>query len=172
MKPVFRWAAILMAGLMLAGGAFAEDYRIGYVNTARILKESKVAKLAQQKLETEFSKRDGELKKINDRVLELQNDLERNGATMPESTRRDKERSLTDLSIDLERKRRDFGVDLNRRRNEELSVLQDRTNKAIQKIAEERNFDLIVQEPVVYASKRIEITDMVISTLDGNGNGR
>jgi hypothetical protein len=66
---------------------------------------------------------------------------------------------------DLQRSQREFREDLNLRRNEELASVQDRANKVIQQIAEAEKFDLIVQEPVIYASPRIDITDKVIKAL-------
>ena len=48
---------------------------------------------------------------------------------------------------------------------EELAGIQERANKVIQQIAESDKFDLILQDPVVYASQRIDITDKVIKAL-------
>jgi len=54
---------------------------------------------------------------------------------------------------------------LNLRRNEELGSVQERANKVIQQIAEAEKYDLIIQEPVIFASQRIDITDRVIKAL-------
>ena len=43
--------------------------------------------------------------------------------------------------------------------------MQERANKVIQQIAEAEKFDLILQDPVVFASQRIDITDKVIKAL-------
>ena len=43
--------------------------------------------------------------------------------------------------------------------------VQDRANKVIQQIAEAEKFDLIIQDPVVYASQKIDITEKVIKAL-------
>jgi len=69
------------------------------------------------------------------------------------------------MSRDLQRLQREFREDLNLRRNEELAAVQERANKVIQQIAETEKFDLILQDPVVYASPRIDITDKVIKAL-------
>ncbi len=49
--------------------------------------------------------------------------------------------------------------------NDELAAVQERANKVIQQIAEAEKFDLILQDPVVFASGRIDITDKVIKAL-------
>ena len=91
--------------------------------------------------------------------------LDREGSTMPEVDRRNKERDLANMTRDLQRLQREFREDLNLRRNEELAAVQERANRVIQQIAEGEKFDLILQDPVVYASNRIDITDKVIKAL-------
>ena len=54
------------------------------------------------------------------------------------------------------------------RRNREMGKLQKRINEAIIKLAEEEKFDLIVGDSVIYASKRIDITDKVLKILREN----
>jgi outer membrane protein len=84
---------------------------------------------------------------------------------MSEADRRNKERDLANMTRDLQRSQREFREDLNLRKNEELASMQERANKVIQQIAVDEKFDLIVQEPVIYASPRIDITDRVIKAL-------
>ena len=160
-------AGLLAAALLAAGTALAQaaEYRIGFVNTERLFREATPAKRAQQKLEREFAARDAEIQKLNKQVQSLQSALEKDGATMAESERRNKERDLGNLSRDLQRAQREFREDLNLRKNEELAGVQERANKVIQQIAESEKFDLILQDPVVYASQRIDITEKVIKAL-------
>ena len=147
--------------------AFAQggEYKIGFVNTERLFREATPAKRAQQKLEKEFAGRDADIQKLSKQVRDLQALLEKDGVTMAESDRRNKERDLANMSRDLQRLQREFREDLNLRRNEELAAVQERANKVIQQIAETEKFDLILQDPVVYASPRIDITDKVIKAL-------
>jgi len=152
----------LFAALASAQGS---DYKIGFVNTERLFREAVPAKRAQQKLEREFAGRDSDIQKLNKQVRDLQAMLEKDGVTMAESERRNKERDLANMSRDLQRLQREFREDLNLRRNEELAAVQERANKVIQQIAEAEKFDLILQDPVVYASGRIDITDKVIKAL-------
>lgn len=84
---------------------------------------------------------------------------------MGEAERRNKERDLANQTRDLQRMQREIREDINLRRNEELSSVQERANKVIQQIALDEKFDLILQDPVVYASQRIDITDKVIKAL-------
>ena len=161
-SAVLGFAALLVLG---AASAQAADYKIGFVNTERLFREAAPAKRAQQKLEKEFAARDGEIQKVSKQVRDLQTSLEKDGATMSETERRNKERDLANLSRDLTRNQREFREDLNLRRNEELASVQERANKVIQQIAEAEKFDLILQDPVVFASQKIDITEKVIKAL-------
>jgi len=157
----------LVAGALiaLAPSAFAVEYKLGFVNTERLFREATPAKRAQAKIEKEIATRDGEIQKLAKQVRDLQAVLDKDGPTMAESERRNKERDLANQSRDLQRMQREFREDLNLRRNEELAGIQERANKVIQQIAEAEKFDLILQDPVVYASQRIDITDKVIKAL-------
>jgi outer membrane protein len=161
-------AALAAAAMLAAAGATVAqtgEYKIGFVNTERLFRDAAPAKRAQQKIEKEFAVRNGELQKLSKQVRDLQALLEKDGVTMAEAERRNRERDLANLSRDLQRSEREFREDLNLRRNEELASVQERANKVIQQIAESEKFDLIIQDPVVYASPKIDITDKVIKAL-------
>ncbi|MGE5104910.1 MAG: OmpH family outer membrane protein [Betaproteobacteria bacterium] len=166
-RPLARLAAacVALALVVVAGVAAAAEYKIGFVNTERLFREATPAKRAQAKIEKEFATRDAEIQKLAKQVRDLQASLDKDGPTMAESERRNRERDLANQSRDLQRMQREFREDLNLRRNEELAGIQERANKVIQQIAESEKFDLILQDPVVYASQRIDITDKVIKAL-------
>ena len=159
-------ALLMVALLALATGpTLAAEYKLGFVNSERLFREAAPAKRAQQKLEKEFAARDADIQKLTRQSRDLQIQLEKDGVTMSDADRRNKERDLANLTRDLQRSQREFREDLNLRRNEELASVQERANKVIQQIAEADKFDLIVQEPVIFASPRIDITDKVIKAL-------
>jgi len=159
---ILGFAALFALG---TASAQAADYKIGFVNTERLFRDAAPAKRAQQKLEKEFAARDADIQKLTKQVRDLQTSLEKDGVTMSETERRNKERDLANLSRDLTRGQREFREDLNLRRNEELASVQERANKVIQQIAEAEKFDLILQDPVVFASQKIDITEKVIKAL-------
>ena len=87
-------AFIVLAVALLAPAAYAADYKLGFVNTERLFREAAPAKRAQQKIEKEFSARDNEMQKLSKQVRDLQTTLDRNGPTMGDAERRNKERDL------------------------------------------------------------------------------
>jgi outer membrane protein len=149
---------------LFVGHALAADFRIGVVNTERILRESAPAVKAEKKIEKEFSARDQEIKKLAQQSKDIQTLLDKEGMTMPDADRRNKERELENINVNLQRLQREFREDLNLRKNEELVVVLGLANKAIQQIAESEKFDLVLQE-AVYRNPKIDITDKVLKYL-------
>ena len=98
-------------------------------------------------------------------MRDLQAVLDKDGPTMGEVERRNKERDLANQSRDMQRMERQFREDVNLRRAEELAAVQERANKILMQIAETEKFDLILQDPVVFASQKIDITEKVIKAL-------
>jgi outer membrane protein len=162
MKIAIRAALLCMT--LFWSASQAADFKVGIVDTERILRESLPAMNAETKIEKEFSGRDQEIKDLAKEAKDLQAELEKEGAILSDAERRNKERELTAKNADLQRMQREFREDLNLRKNEELSMVLDLANKAIQTIADTEKFDLILQE-AVYRNPKIDITDKVINLL-------
>jgi len=155
----------VLVALMGIGVASADDFKVGVVDTERILRESAPAIKAEKKIEKEFSGRDQEIKALMKQAKELQALLEKEDKKLTDANRRNKERELTAMNVNLQRMQREFREDLNLRKNEELSIVLELANKAIQAIAEEGKYDLILQE-AVYRNPKIDITDRVIKYFE------
>jgi len=155
-----------ICALALASQAMAQDLKIGYVNSERLLREAAPAKAAQAKLEAEFGRREKELVDLRNRIKAAADKLEKEALTLPESERLKRQRELLEQDRDLQRKQREFQEDLNQRKNEELAAVVERANRAIRQIFETEKYDIILQE-VVFAGPRVDITEKVIRALSG-----
>ena len=143
----------------------ADGLKIGFVNTEKILRDSKPAQEAQKKIEEEFGKRDEELQQLTETLRTKYLNFEKNAPVMSDADRTSAQRELTDLDTDLQRKRREFQEDFNRRRNDAFSTIVEKANIAIHELAAEESYDLILQDAVT-VSERIDITDKVIEVLN------
>ena len=172
LKRIDRWCTMVIIFITIVSISesalvFAGDIKIGVVNTEKILRESLPAIQAQKKIDQEFVPRDEDIKKMAVQAKTLQDKLEKNSTAMEETERRNLERNLANLSREYQRAQRQMREDLNVRQNEEYSVILERTNRAISKIAETEKYDLILQlQDSVYRSQRIDITDKVIKALE------
>ena len=150
--------------LGFAVSAMAADFKVGVVDTERVLRESAPALKAEEKISKEFSARDVEIKALTKQAKALQTQLEQDNGKLSDADHRNKERELTSMNVNLQRMQREFREDLNLRKNEELATVLERANKAIQQIAGTEKYDLILQE-AVYRNPKIDITDKVIKFL-------
>ena len=148
-----------------AAPAAAQDLKIGYVNSERVLREATPAKAAQAKLETEFGRREKELTDATSRLKTAADKLEKDAPTLSEAERTRRQRELVEQDRDLQRKRREFQEDLNQRRNEELAAVVERANRVIKQIFDAEKYDLILQD-AIHVSAKMDITKKVIDTLN------
>ncbi len=155
-------AAMLVASATVAQ---AQELKIGYVNSERVLREANPAKAAQAKLETEFGKREKDLADVANRLKTAADKLDKDGPTLAEAERARRQRDLVEQDREFQRKRREFQEDLNQRKNEELSSVVERANKVIKQIFDSEKYDLILQD-AVHWSARVDITKKVIDALN------
>jgi outer membrane protein len=149
---------------LFAAPVFAE-LKIGYVNAVRVIEEAPQGVAALKKLEAEFSQRDKELVALQNRIRQLDDELQKNVPAQKETDRRAREREALTLKRELKRATAEFREDYNQRRNEELAVLQQVVRKAILDIAKQEKYDLVLHEGTVYASDSIDITEKVLKKL-------
>jgi outer membrane protein len=164
-----RCFAVTLLAATAAVPAVAQELKIGYVNSERVLREANPAKAAQGKLEAEFSKRERELNDAAGKLKAAADKLEKDAATLAPTEQQRRQRELVEQDRDLQRKRREFQEDLNQRRNEETAGIVERANRVIKQIFDGEKYDLILQE-VIFASNRVDITEKVIKVLNASGS--
>jgi outer membrane protein len=164
----FATAAVLMG--VPTADAQAQELKVGFVNSDRVLREAVPAKAAQTRLEAEFSKRQKEGEDAASKLKAAADKLDKDAPTLSEAERGRRQRELVEQDRELQRKRREFQEDLNQRKNEELASVVERANKVVKQIYDTEKFDLILQgDVVIFASARIDITDKVIKALNAQG---
>ncbi|WP_088280271.1 OmpH family outer membrane protein [Ideonella sp. A 288] len=162
---LFKSVVLVACSLAAVGASVAQELKIGYVNSERVLREATPAKAALARMESDFTKRDKDLNDQAGRLKAAADKLEKDAPTLSEAERNRRQRDLVEQDRDLQRKRREFQEDLNQRRNEETAGLVERANKVIKQIFDAEKYDLILQD-VVFAGPRVDITEKVIKALN------
>lgn len=150
---------------LFSGAVAAEEPRLGFVNTARILKEAPQAETARKKLEFEFAPRDKKIVAMQKKLKAMEDQLVKDAVVMSDAARKKLERQIISDKRDVKRSKEEFTEDLNIRRNEELNKLQKLVYDTIVALANEQKYDLILGDSVLFASKRIDVTDQVLIKL-------
>lgn len=150
---------------LVAFGVQAQEFRVGFVNLARLLSEANTAKAANAKLEAEFSKREKELTELGNALKVAGEKFERDSPTDPQRISR--QRQLADQDREFQRRRREFQEDLAARKNEELQQVLERANKVVKQVAESEKYDVILQE-FVYMNPKLDITEKVLKAMNAS----
>ena len=161
----FIFAGFLALTTSLSASISAAELKVGYVQVDKILQEAPQTAESGKKLEREFSPKSQELERMQKQIRDIEAALDKEGVTLSETERRNKERDASNLKIEFQRKQRELREDINLRKNEELASLQDRINAAVKTVSEADGYDLVVYGGVAYASKKIDITDKVLKLL-------
>jgi outer membrane protein len=170
-SPIAKTVAVAALLALAALAAQAQELKIGYVNSDRVLRDAVPAKAAQAKLESEFSKREKDLADLANKLKASGEKLDKDAPTLAESERARRQRDLVEQDREFQRKRREFQEDLSQRKNEELATVVERANKVIKQIFEAEKYDLILQD-AVFAGPRVDITEKVIKALNAATPGR
>ena len=161
---VFKSLVFILGFGAMAGLANAAELKIGYVNAVKVIEEAPQGESALKKLEAEFAPRDKQIVEMQNRLKQLEQDLEKNALVLKENEHRSKEFEVVTLKRDLRRATQEFREDYNLRRNEELAALQKIVQKTIAEIAKQENYDLIL-ESAVYAGPKVDVTDKILKKL-------
>ncbi|MES9942295.1 MAG: OmpH family outer membrane protein [Candidatus Thiodiazotropha sp. 6PLUC2] len=160
---IFLVALILVVSA--SSSAYAEEYRIAFVNATKVFEESPQYKTARERLQTEFSRREKDLLASQKQLKQLEEKLQRDGSVMSESEVKRLERDILSRSRKLKNAQTEFREDLNLRQNEEFKKLRQQVREVIQEVGKSENIDLIVSDGVVYFSKKIDISEKVLEKL-------
>jgi outer membrane protein len=160
---------IFLGLIFLINPVYAADYKIGYVDLAKILNESPAAKAAQKKLEQEFTPRNKKLavkaKQIKKQKEKLQKESEIMSSDQIDALQRKIMKGERVLKRDATEAQEDFKL----RRRDELGKIENKLKAVILGIAESENYDLILTNAdVTYASDKsnVNITAKVLKKFN------
>ena len=160
-----KYKFLAFATLFLASLSVYAELKVGFVQVDKILQQAPQTIESNKKLEKEFSSRTDKLKADVKALKERESSFSKDALTMKDSERGTKEKTLSQLRVDVQRMERELREDINIRRNEELGGLQEQINKAVTSVSKEEGFDLVLYNGVAYASEKIDITDKILKSL-------
>ena len=128
-------------------------YKIGFVNTATVLKQAPQARKVEDRLKAEFEPREEQLKE------------KRQDETISSTSQRQLEREIRLKVSQLKFLEQEFREDQNLRRNEGIRELQQVIAGVLEQLGDKGKYDLILTEGVSYVSGQVDITEQIIEML-------
>lgn len=144
---------------------FAAELKIGFVDTSTVMRDAPQADSAREKLQNLFAPREKAIAANQTKLSKLEKKFSKNSAFVSREDKVKKERAIFMLQRDIKRAKQEFNEDLNIKRNDELTKLQKLVFKTIVSYAKDNNYDAILGESVLFANKRVDVTDEVLKML-------
>lgn len=154
---------LLMLFMFVAAPATAQQLRVGYVDMKQVLDNAPQVVAGREKLDLEFRPRNETIEFQERQVQSMDDRLQMGDLT--EDARIRLERELREMRRNVNRQKEDLRDELSFRRTEEVQNLEDQINEAVQLIARDNGYDLILSSPVIYADPSLDITDLVLNQL-------
>jgi len=151
--------------LFSAAVSAQEGHALGYVDATKVFEQSPQYEAARKALETEFARRDNDMVAQQKQLKQLQEKMQQDGAVMSDSEAKRLERDIVSRRRKLKSAQDAFREDFNLRRNEEFNKLRRQVSEVVQEVGKEDGIDMIFSDGVVYASKRVDISDKVLERL-------
>ena len=154
---------LLMLFMLVATPAIAQQLRIGYVDMKQVLDNAPQVLAGREKLDLEFRPRN-ETIEFQERQVQTLEDRRALG-DLTEDARLRLDRELREMRRNVNRQKEDLRDELSFRRTEEVQKLEDQINIAVQEIARDNGYDLILSSPVIYADPTLDITQLILDQL-------
>ncbi|NVJ48791.1 MAG: OmpH family outer membrane protein [Gammaproteobacteria bacterium] len=145
--------------------------KIGVVDIQYVLTRAPQYVAINEKLKGEFKERSEELRSLAEKGQSIQENAQKNEATMSEQERQQISRQLQELQAQITFKEKTFKEDYNRRSQEERRTLFGLVSQQVEAVAKEGQYDLILnREALLYVSDASNISDKVLAKLNALGN--
>jgi outer membrane protein len=154
---------LLLLLMFVATTAMAQQLRVGYVDMKQVLDNAPQVVAGREKLDLEFRPRNETIEFQERQVQSMDDRLQIGDLTEDARTRLDRE--LREMQRNVNRQKEDLRDELSFRRTEEVQKLEDQINQAVQQIARDNGYDLILSSPVIYVDPSLDITQQILDQL-------
>ena len=165
-----------MFDLSAAGGGKAQTsgLKIGVVEYRLLMEKVAQREQTEKKMEREFKERQEKLKKEFSEIEKIKQRFAKDDAIMSEEEKIKLSKEGQERVLNFKNAENKFNQDLNQTRNEEQQKLFKFVTDAVQAVAREENYDLILESASTpFAKDSFNVTAKVASKLEsGSGGGK
>ena len=161
-KRIF--SVLMLAGLLvmpLTGNAG----KIGFVNVTKLFNEYAKVKGIDKMIESKFNTPKNEIESLITDIKSLEKEIKTNELMMTETKLVASRKKYQRMIAEYKEKGTKLEKELQVVRNEEMAAFRKIVFSVTQKFAAEKNYDLIVNEGVMFAADSIDITDAILANV-------
>ena len=157
--------ATILAIALAAAGVGAAQTKVGIVNLQRAISETAEIKKAIVDVTTKYRPRQEDLEKLQADIQNLQQQIA-SGKLAPAAEQQARAEG-TFKERQLQRKDQDLRDDVDRERNDLVSDAGQRMQQVVQKIADERGLDVVIDSSnAVFYKAGLDLTDVAVAAYD------
>lgn len=161
--------AVALSTAMFAGAAEAQQ-KIGVVDMMSIFQQLPQREQISQDLQEEFQDRFEEMRQLEQKVQELRQKQERDAAIMSNEEKTQVNRQLEQLVSEAQLKSKALQEDTRRRQQEERNELLGKVQQAINAVAQQEGYDLVLESnAVAFMKADNDLSDEVVTQMS-SGN--
>ena len=171
MKTLIKTTAVAVAlSTALFDGAAEAQQKIGVVDMMSIFQQLPQREQISQDLQAEFEDRFEEMRQLEQKVQELRQKQERDAAIMSNQEKTQLNRELEQLISEAQLKQKALQEDTRRRQQEERNELLGQVQQAINAVAQDEGYDLVLESnAVAFMKADNDLSDEVVTQMS-SGN--
>lgn len=171
MKTLIKTTAVAVAlSTALFTGAAEAQQKIGVVDMMSIFQQLPQREQISQDLQAEFEDRFEEMRQLEQKVQELRQKQERDAAIMSNQEKTQLNRELEQVVSEAQLKQKALQEDTRRRQQEERNELLGKVQQAINAVAQEEGYDLVLESnAVAFMKADNDLSDEVVTQMS-SGN--
>ncbi len=148
--------------------SFAE-VKIGILNIQKIITTTKEGKTISASLKKFYDGKQAELKKDEEKIIDLQKKFQKQSAVLSDAAKRKKAQEIQALSQQAREKAMKYQRELQKKENEYKQPIIKKLNTIIEEVSKKAGVDFAVDQmttPLMYAASKVDLTDDVIKAYD------
>jgi outer membrane protein len=161
-------ATLAMMVVGFVSQAEAQQLKIGFVDSDRILQESPAAAEIRATLETEFGPMRQEIEQMETRLQGQQDELRRAAATLSADVMQERQTALQQQYTAYQQRVQQIEQAFGQRQQQLVEPLMTRIRDILETVRREGNFSFIIDPPqgmVVSFDPQLDVTDRVLQRL-------
>jgi outer membrane protein len=176
MKRILSFAlAGTVAVLAAAAPAQAQQLRIGYISSDRVLAETPAFADVRATMEREFAPLRGELERLEQALQTADEQFRAQGGTLTEAARQQRQQALQQQLAQYQQRAQQIQQQVGAREQELVAPVMQRIRGVLEEVRRTGNYSFIIDPPeglVVAVDPALDVTDDVIRRLGGTPQPR
>ena len=158
---------VLFFFTILVTSVNAHSIKIGYIDVEKVINNLSQYQQENNSLIQQFEPKKQQLLDLFKHIELLKKNLNKNESTVINETYQKNLNKIKELELSFQTDTELWQQQLNQKKYESLQKIEAMINKAIEEFAISDNYDLILYQNAAFASDQVNITNQIISKIEG-----